>query len=530
MDEDWLMNSTVETAFDIPEGRRYALRLRNADNQLSPEAARTEAIRIVYEAIVHSLTSDNTHFLETLPSRHPGLAYQRLRKYYCSNSKAAVRARKKKFQEMVMPRGGRLSRFAADIFHTAAEIRSHGHDVSESDMIDTLFNGILKHNEDYFGTTVAIMEQKSVSVWADALEGLDQQAALMEEELAAIPGSQVNFMSAETPKENPPMPPCRQFARTGTCSYGDSCKFNHDQAPANPPTSCSYCRRRGHKVQTCRKKAKDEKAKGNDSNQAELIANIVTQVLKAQAEVSPTPPAAAAFDPGESDSWFCHVVQADFSKKSFPLRNLANQILIFLLSVFLMASVAPVIYPLLGKTFSKISVLSDCVYLVVYLICLFSTTCTAVLCCPHSVPQPEIFMLILEALQISAKPNDAPASTWILDSGANVHICTHRDSFLQGTLRPCKKTVHVAKGAAVIANEVGDLLLRCQVNGKLRALRLTNVLYIPGVSHNLVGIPALDRLGLKTTFCNGKATVLKNGAPCLTATLRELYFLDLHQA
>ena len=139
-------------------------------------------------------------------------------------------------------------------------------------------------------------------------------------------------------------------------------------------------------------------------------------------------------------------------------------------------------------------------------------------------------MLILEALQISAKPNDAPASTWILDSGANVHICTHRDSFLQGTLRPCKKTVHVAKGAAVIANEVGDLLLRCQVNGKLRALRLTNVLYIPGVSHNLVGIPALDRLGLKTTFCNGKATVLKNGAPCLTATLRELYFLDLHQA
>jgi hypothetical protein len=58
---------------------------------------------------------------------------------------------------------------------------------------------------------------------------------------------------------NRPAPLCRQFARSGSCSFGTRCRFTHTATPAptgNRPT-CTYCSRLGHTADVCRKRMSD---------------------------------------------------------------------------------------------------------------------------------------------------------------------------------------------------------------------------------------------------------------------------------
>ncbi len=85
--------------------------------------------------------------------------------------------------------------------------------------------------------------------------------------LKAVGLSQNIFASVS--REKGERPYCIKFAKFGSCSWGDRCKFTHGDVPpldkqlpterVNPANSsssrCSFCNFKGHSVDVCRKKA-----------------------------------------------------------------------------------------------------------------------------------------------------------------------------------------------------------------------------------------------------------------------------------
>ena len=54
--------------------------------------------------------------------------------------------------------------------------------------------------------------------------------------------------------------PCRQFATSGTCSYGSRCRFSHTATPANSAIrQCTFCGLKGHTIEVCRKRLSRER-------------------------------------------------------------------------------------------------------------------------------------------------------------------------------------------------------------------------------------------------------------------------------
>ena len=73
----------------------------------------------------------------------------------------------------------------------------------------------------------------------------------------------------QPPRPNRSAPICRQFARSGTCSFGARCKFTHTATPAQTGATpaqtgsrpaCTYCSKLGHSADVCRKRISDQAA------------------------------------------------------------------------------------------------------------------------------------------------------------------------------------------------------------------------------------------------------------------------------
>jgi hypothetical protein len=62
---------------------------------------------------------------------------------------------------------------------------------------------------------------------------------------------------------------CYRFAKNGSCTFGDKCRFYHStssppvptppKAASTPARQCSYCHFKGHTIEECRKRAKNNK-------------------------------------------------------------------------------------------------------------------------------------------------------------------------------------------------------------------------------------------------------------------------------
>ncbi|KAJ7185984.1 hypothetical protein C8R46DRAFT_836632, partial [Mycena filopes] len=71
------------------------------------------------------------------------------------------------------------------------------------------------------------------------------------------------------------------------------------------------------------------------------------------------------------------------------------------------------------------------------------------------------------------------------DSGTTSHMTPRRERLLNA--RPHRVPIRVANGLIVYSELVGEILLRPRIHGRCgRQILLTNVLYVPLLSHNLI--------------------------------------------
>ena len=115
------------------------------------------------------------------------------------------------------------------------------------------------------------------------------------------------------------------------------------------------------------------------------------------------------------------------------------------------------------------------------------------------------------------------ATQWILDSGATDHMTGMRDE-LHNVVDGNHGTVKVANGQKLQSEGYGKLLIK----NKGIETTLSNVLWIPGLSVNLVSVSALARRGATTKFYEDTAKVWKDGNVVLSATKDRdgLYIID----
>ena len=80
-------------------------------------------------------------------------------------------------------------------------------------------------------------------------------------------------------------------------------------------------------------------------------------------------------------------------------------------------------------------------------------------------------------------------SNWVVHSGATCHMCNNQKLFDQiiGLETPQETTV--GDGHSVQATSRGDVILRLNVpNRKIQKCKLSDVLYVPDLSHNLLSV------------------------------------------
>ena len=98
---------------------------------------------------------------------------------------------------------------------------------------------------------------------------------------------------------------------------------------------------------------------------------------------------------------------------------------------------------------------------------------------------------------------------WIIDSGATSHMCHNKELFT--TLTPLQKSTDVVLGygRALQAIGKGKIILEINLpNGKSKACTLHNVLYIPGLSYNLLSVSQASKKGKLVKFTDSTCHIL----------------------
>ena len=120
-------------------------------------------------------------------------------------------------------------------------------------------------------------------------------------------------------------------------------------------------------------------------------------------------------------------------------------------------------------------------------------------------------------------------SNWVVDSGATFHMCNNEKLFDQiiGLEMPQKITVD--DGHYVQATGRGNVILRMNVpNGKIRKCKLSDVLYVPDLSHNLLSVSKVASNRKSFEFGQSHCNIIDNkfGVIATATKCGNLYYLN----
>ena len=110
---------------------------------------------------------------------------------------------------------------------------------------------------------------------------------------------------------------------------------------------------------------------------------------------------------------------------------------------------------------------------------------------------------------------------WVIDSDATKHMTSNKHLFTR--LDKQETTVTVANGVKLRSPGRGDIVIKLDN----RLVTMTNVLYVPELSCNLLSISALREKDIEVHFGLNNITLIRNGTPVATGTLRgRMYYLE----
>ena len=136
----------------------------------------------------------------------------------------------------------------------------------------------------------------------------------------------------------------------------------------------------------------------------------------------------------------------------------------------------------------------------------------------------EIVGLVIEyALSANRRRN------WVADSGPTCHISNNEELFDQIIGLEMQQEITVAHGHSVQATGQSDVILRMNVpNGKIKKCKLSDVLYVPDLLHNLLSVSKAASNGKSSEFGQSHCNIIDNkfGVIATATKCRNLYYLN----
>jgi transposase InsO family protein len=132
------------------------------------------------------------------------------------------------------------------------------------------------------------------------------------------------------------------------------------------------------------------------------------------------------------------------------------------------------------------------------------------------VEQGSIKFLNMASVGYAYNPNE-----WILDSGASKHFCGSKDYFINlSAIQPIK--IKMGNDSTVEAKKMGDIIITLKHEGINNTIRLSEVLYVPEITTNLMSVSELSKAGYGMVFKGEEGTILTpTGKICAQGIIKE---------
>lgn len=117
-----------------------------------------------------------------------------------------------------------------------------------------------------------------------------------------------------------------------------------------------------------------------------------------------------------------------------------------------------------------------------------------------------------------------------LDSGCTQHMSDERGFFINyRDIRSNSRPVDGIGGTKLFAHGIGDIEVTRSIDGKIQTGRITDVLFVPKLTVNLISIACITELGFEVTFKNNTAQVRRGSEVVMIGTRvgKTLYQLDI---
>lgn len=133
-----------------------------------------------------------------------------------------------------------------------------------------------------------------------------------------------------------------------------------------------------------------------------------------------------------------------------------------------------------------------------------------------------------DALLVSHALQAGSAGQWIADSGATCHMCCNRKLFADFHLLDKPIEVTLGDGHTLEALGRGVVTLNMNLPRGPSRCNLLDVLYVPGLSYNLVSVAKAAERGKITEFTNRTCYIVRPGQRLVArgTTVGSLYYLD----
>ena len=107
----------------------------------------------------------------------------------------------------------------------------------------------------------------------------------------------------------------------------------------------------------------------------------------------------------------------------------------------------------------------------------------------------------LDFTLIACMANTVMGGVWYLDSGASFHMMGNRDLFSDFEEKDLKKSIEFGDDERYSATRMGTVTFQREFGSPLR---ITDVMYVPGLKKNLVSVAVLEDHGYDVVFSKGK--------------------------
>lgn len=123
-------------------------------------------------------------------------------------------------------------------------------------------------------------------------------------------------------------------------------------------------------------------------------------------------------------------------------------------------------------------------------------------------------------------------NSWIVDSGATCHICNNKQSFLEFHSSKRPQHVTLGDGHSLSATGTGNVVIELLLgNNKTRQCHLSDVLYVPELSYNLLSVSKATEAGKRVEFHSTDCQIVDQEGKVVAVGLRKgnLYYLSCQQ-